>query len=147
MKKFVILFAAMTFAVACGNSTESTEDQTQETGEVKSEVLKREIMEVHDKTMSKMHMLSMLEKDLKERAKTAEGDTAAFHNARMDVKMAHSDMMEWMHNFKNPDEMEVSEEEKVEYLAAEKEKVLQLEEYTARSIDNAKLVISGERPN
>lgn len=143
MKKFAILLVAITLGTACGNSTEANAEANtvEQSGEDKVMVLKKEIMEVHDKTMKQMTTMSKLRKELRQASKEAQ-DTAAYYNAYQDLYQAHEDMMDWMHNFQNPDEMDVTEEEKISYLGEQKEKVVQLEEYTNSSIEKAEAVLS-----
>lgn len=138
MKKFVILFAAMTFAVACGNNAEA---DTKSVDNV--EALKKEVMEVHDKTMEQMGTLSKLDKALNSKFMQQGGDTATYMNVITDLRRAHEDMMDWMRNFENPDEMQASEEEKVDYLKGQKEKLNQLEEYTTSSIERGQKLLEG----
>lgn len=141
MKKFAaILLSGILFA-SCGNSQESTtEETTQEVDRV--ETLKKEIMEVHDKTMKEMGTLKKLDKSLFEAMQAGTIEEDAAQNAINDVRAAHEDMMNWMRNFENPDEMDATEDEIVAYLEGQKEKVEQLDEYTTRSIERAQSLLS-----
>lgn len=143
MKKFAILLVALGLGTACGNSTETSAENTstEMSGEDQVVSLKKEIMVVHDKTMAEMTTMSKLRKELRKASKETT-DTAAYYNAYQDLYQAHEDMMEWMHNFQNPDEMEVSKEEKISYLNEQKDKVMQLEEYTTASIEKAQKVLA-----
>ena len=143
MKKFAILLVALTLGTACGNSTETSSENTntEMSGEDQVMGLKKEIMEVHDKTMAEMTTMSKLRKELRKASKETT-DTAAYYNAYQDLHQAHEDMMDWMHNFQSPDEMDVSEAEKIEYLKEQKDKVTQLEEYTIASIEKAQKVLT-----
>lgn len=126
---------------ACGNGAEA--EATEISAEDKVMELKKEVMEVHDKTMAQMNTMAKLRKELRQASGEAQ-DTAAYYNAYQDLHQAHEDMMNWMRNFENPDEMEVSTEEKISYLDEQKQKVVQLEEYTNRSIEKAETVLSGK---
>ena len=136
MKKFVALLISGFLFASCGNSQESaTEETTQEVDRV--EMLKKEIMEVHDKTMKEMGTLKKLDQSLYEAAQAGTIEEDAAQNAINDVRAAHEDMMNWMRSFENPDEMDATEDEIVAYLQGQKEKVEQLGEYTTRSIERA----------
>lgn len=140
MKKLLVLCFAGILATACGNGSDTEAAQSDEVKVDEVSRLKKEIMVVHDKTMAEMNTMASLRRELK--AASAETqDTAAYYNAYQDLHHAHEDMMNWMHEFQNPDEMEVSEEEKVEYLKGQKLKVEQLEEYTQSSIEKARKVL------
>lgn len=141
MKKFAILLVAIVMGTACGNGAEA--EATEISAEDKVMELKKEVMEVHDKTMAQMNTMAKLRKELRQASGEAQ-DTAAYYNAYQDLHQAHEDMMNWMRNFENPDEMEVSTEEKISYLDEQKQKVVQLEEYTNRSIEKAETVLSGK---
>lgn len=141
MKKFAAILLSGVLFASCGNSQESTtEETTQEVDRV--ETLKKEIMEVHDKTMKEMGTLKKLDKSLFEAMQAGTIEEDAAQNAINDVRAAHEDMMNWMRNFENPDEMDATEDEKVAYLEGQKEKVEQLDEYTTRSIERAQSLLS-----
>lgn len=141
MKKFAAILLSGVLFASCGNSQESTtEETTQEVNRV--ETLKKEIMEVHDKTMKEMGTLKKLDKSLFEAMQAGTIEEDAAQNAINDVRAAHEDMMNWMRNFENPDEMDATEDEIVAYLEGQKEKVEQLDEYTTRSIERAQSLLS-----
>lgn len=141
MKKFAAILLSGVLFASCGNSQESTtEETTQEVDRV--ETLKKEIMEVHDKTMKEMGTLKKLDKSLFEAMQAGTIEEDAAQNAINDVRAAHEDMMNWMRNFENPDEMDATEDEVVAYLEGQKEKVEQLDEYTTRSIERAQSLLS-----
>lgn len=141
MKKFAAILLSGVLFASCGNSQESTtEETTQEVNRV--ETLKKEIMEVHDKTMKEMGTLKKLDKSLFEAMQAGTIEEDAAQNAINDVRAAHEDMMNWMRNFENPDEMDATEDEVVAYLEGQKEKVEQLDEYTTRSIERAQSLLS-----
>lgn len=141
MKKFAAILLSGVLFASCGNSQESTtEETTQEVDRV--ETLKKEIMEVHDKTMKEMGTLKKLDKSLFEAMQAGTIEEDAAQNAINDVRAAHEDMMNWMRNFENPDEMDATEDEIVAYLEGQKEKVEQLDEYTTRSIERAQSLLS-----
>ena len=107
----------------------------------KVETLTKEVLEVHDKTMKQMGTMAKLRTRLKEEWKTA-NDTAAYYNAYEDLKQANEDMMDWMRNFKDPEEQDWPEEQKVEYLQEQKQKIDGVEEYIESSIEKAQKVLS-----
>ena len=127
--------------VSCNSgSAEAEETPELSVEEQKVEELKAQVMELHDKTMAQNPQLGQLTTKLKAAAKES-ADTAVFYNAYMDLAHAHEDMMGWMHNFKNPDDMAVGPNEKIEYLQAQKDKMAQISEYTDKSISQAEEIL------
>lgn len=143
MKKIFILSVVGMLAIGCNNATSTEAPTIEVTSEEDTDALMKEVMVVHDKAMAQMSEMSQLRKKLREALNEAE-DTSAYHNAYSDLAQAQEDMMEWMRNFENPDKMEVSEEEKAQYLEEQKEKITDVAEYTDRSIDKAKAVLAGQ---
>lgn len=142
MKRFFVLLALSAGMLSCTNGGSTTEaENTEVSATEKVDAAKKEVMVIHDKTMAQMGEMGQLTTKLKAAAVEAT-DTAAIYNAINDLAQAKDSMMDWMHNFENPDEMEISEEEKVEYLNAEKAKMTDIAEYTNRSIDKAKEVLA-----
>jgi glutathionylspermidine synthase len=132
------LFYTLIFVSAlAGCNTVSTEEEQQLT---EIETLKAEIMESHDTTMAEMNHMGKLRSRLKEMkgdttASTA--DTAAYQETYIALMRANGDMMEWMAQFENPDEMLVTNAEKIAYLKDQKAKMKAIEEQTFSAIKEA----------
>ncbi len=141
MKKIFVLFALSASMVACNNTATSEGESTESEAVNQVETIKKEVMVLHDKTMAQMGEMGQLTTRLKAASSEAT-DTAAYYNVINDLTQAKESMMDWMHGFENPDEMEVSEEEKIEYLEGQKSKMSDIADYTDRSIEKAKELLS-----
>ncbi len=141
MKKFFALLALSASIVACNNAATAEAESTEEQSVNQVEAVKAEVMVLHDKTMAQMGKMGQLTTKLKAALPEAT-DSSAFYNAINDLTQAKDSMMDWMRNFQNPDEMGGSEEEKIEYLNSEKAKMQDISDYTDRSIEKAKEVLS-----
>ncbi len=141
MKKFFVLLGLSICVIACTNSTSAEGESTEAKAEDQVETLKKEVMTLHDKTMAQMGEMGQLSSKLKAASATA-SDTAAYYNAINDLTQAKESMMDWMHDFENPDKMEVAEAEKVKYLEEQKTKMADIADYTDRSIEKAKKVLA-----
>ncbi len=141
MKKFFALLALSASIVACNNAATAEGESTEEQSVNQVEAVKAEVMVLHDKTMAQMGKMGQLTTKLKAALPEAT-DSSAFYNAINDLTQAKDSMMDWMRNFQNPDEMGGSEEEKIEYLNSEKAKMQDISDYTDRSIEKAKEVLS-----
>lgn len=140
MKKIFVLLALSASVLACNNTATADGESTEAKSE-KVDALKAEVMVIHDKTMPKLQEMGQLTSKLKTAVAEAT-DSSAYYNAINDLTQAKESMMDWMHSFENPDEMEVSEEEKIEYLKSEKAKMEDIADYTDRSIEKAKELLS-----
>ncbi len=130
---------------SCSNSNTSHESGNSSNIETSQEetvldILKRDIMDSHDITMAKMNTMAKLRGELKDTWKTQK-DTAEYYNAYMDLGQAKTDMMDWMHAFKDMTEMEATDAEKEAYLREQFAKMKNLEEYTMSSIKVAKKLL------
>ncbi len=82
-----------------------------------------EVMVIHDEVMPEMGTIHQLKKQLKKALPNAQGDIdkqVINDNIRM-LDFADDSMMDWMHQFKVPEEG--SEEQKLNYLMDQKEKM------------------------
>lgn len=143
MKNIFLLSVLGMLAIGCNDAISGEKPIIEVASEDQIATLKKEVMAVHDKAMAQMNEMSQLRRKLKE-TKSEAADTAAYHNAYSDLAQAQEAMMEWMRNFENPDEMEVSLKEKTRYLEDQKEKITDVAEYTDRSINKAKAVLASQ---
>lgn len=131
MKKLIYLCGAIMLLMAC-NTTPKTEAQTEE------QTIKKEIMASHDTTMAQMNYMAKLRRNLKEAAAdTTATDTIMLKNLYRNLEMANDDMMQWMAEFENPDNMTLKTEDKIIYLEGEKVKMLAIEKRTFEAIVEA----------
>lgn len=142
-KKLNLLFAIVLFASACQNQSASSEAENGENSEATStqvKELKHDVMAVHDRVMPKMNKMSQLQTQLK---KTAAGkpDSARFMSIASELNQAQEGMMNWMRNFKYPEDEGWSKEETVEYLRGQKDEMLQIEQQTNLSIQRADSIL------
>lgn len=122
MKKFLSLVAILAIAfnfVACNGEAEEQNKQI--------ETIKAEVMKIHDDAMAKMGDLGTLEKTLDEKVASIKNDTTMatdslamisvtnYETAITSIKEAKAGMMEWMNNFKAPNEEATFEEKKAFY--------------------------------
>lgn len=139
MKQVISILAGILILVSCNNASTSNG----ETEEVKDEVtaLKKEVMKVHDRSMAEMSTLTSLTRTL---AKTGLGQDSTGKATLYALKKSHNDMMDWMHNFKNPDEQDWTQEQKIEYLKSELQLISKVDEDTHMAIKNARALIEAE---
>ena len=124
--------------VSCNNtktgSNEAVEDIQKEDSEVGR--LEAELMESHDRTMAKMADMNKLIRKLKQ-TESASQDSTQRAQVIQSLISAQDAMMEWMREYKDVDKLNLNEDEKVEYLQSEKEKMEQIEEQTITAVDIA----------
>lgn len=114
------LFLTPLFAlllIACGTSQQSKKIDVNQ--------LKTEVMAVHDEVMPKMGELRKLEKELRHQA-AEDSSKTDFVVAADRLAAANDAMMQWMRGF-NP-KFEGSEEEVINYLTEQKNKIDQVKE-------------------
>lgn len=126
MKK-VFLFVVMALSiVACNNDKK------------KIEKLKGDVMDVHDRVMEASGEISNLMHRISEKTNDSIVNPA-LQQANDELSNAHHKMMDWMHDFKDIDEMADSTSEQVmNYLKVQKQKIQDVEDYTEKAIDDAK---------
>jgi len=100
MKKTAILFLSMLFFVACDNDKKQIEALTKETETI------------HDEAMKDMADMNRVARELKQTMMAAmmnPEQSAAYAEALTAMGKAENDMMDWMKNYKSPDEMPSAE--------------------------------------
>jgi hypothetical protein len=123
---------------SCGQSKEVKQKK-------ELEKLAKEVMAAHDRTMDADHygQLRPLKKQLLE-IETAQTDSLVKNeliNTSIDLDKADTDMMDWMHHYKAPDDFLPFEEQK-SYYQDEKKKIEEIEKRTNEAIDHAKELIN-----
>ena len=92
--------------------------------------------------MPKMSPMGRQQSKLADKAKGSV-DSAIYYQAAADLKQAQQKMMDWMRAFEPVEENNWSEEEKLEYLQSEKEKMLAIEEFTNKAMARADSLLGG----
>ncbi len=139
MKKFFMAVGLLA-AMACDNS-KSTVKQEQSKDEVNE--LKKEVMEVHDHTMAQMNIINKLKRQLKEKWRGDEvADTMVYYQSYVTLQKSNDKMMNWMKYFSRNYDDNMEEEAKRKFLEKEKIKVMNLAEYTDKSIKEARLLLA-----
>lgn len=121
---------------------------TQQKEEATIDSLKTLIMASHDTTMAEMNRMAQLRNDLKKlKGDTMEiaSDTIMYQKAYIDLMSASNAMMDWMAQFENPDEMLISNQEKVNYLKEQHERMQAIEKETFEVIAKAESLTEKER--
>lgn len=92
-------------------------------------------MASHDTTMAEMNHMARLRRQLKTAAEdTLRTDSTELMDSYFNLKKANDDMMQWMADFESPDNMDITDEAKVDYLEGQKEKMLLIEKQTMHAI-------------
>lgn len=106
------------------------------------EKLALEVMDAHDRTMADYGKIRPLTKNLLE-LEVVQTDSIIkkeLIDASLALEKADDDMMNWMHNYKAPEDFLPFEEKKAYYLD-EKAKIEGIEKQTNRAMDRANLII------
>lgn len=117
-----ILFVAI-LLIACSPSKKSTADH------------KAEVMKIHDDSMEKMGEIRQAAFSLEDLAKT-HMDSTAILKIVSELEAADEGMMEWMANYKEPEEKDMES-----FLAAEKVKIQEVANNIYKSLENAQKYI------
>jgi len=124
-------------AISCNNSSENTSKKESSQSEDVNE-LKKEVMDVHDRTMAQMNTMAKLRNQLKDKWQSEEvTDTAVYYRAYASLQKAHDKMMSWMQDFSQNYDESMDADAKKAYLNKEKEKINILAKFTDQSIDEA----------
>ncbi|MGB0525921.1 MAG: hypothetical protein ACPGJS_23275 [Flammeovirgaceae bacterium] len=101
------------------------------------EELKKEVMDIHDYAMAKMGTLHDLEMKINAAVdSTNEKQMKLAASAINALVKADEDMMDWMRQYKEPDDV-MKYEEMVKYFAVQKEMIQKVKEDTDKSIADA----------
>lgn len=139
---FLLLSSAL---LACQNSTKDTtgsgDAPNKEASSGNIEKLKKETLQLHDEVMSKMNKMAQLRSELKENSSQDTVDSTAMVQTEAQLAGAKDKMMNWMRNFKNPDKLEGTEEEKAQYLRDQRDRMEEIQKYTQQSIQKAEKLL------
>ena len=125
MKKFyLIVFTIALFATGCGKT--NSDDQPEKVTESDKDELYNKVMAIHDEVMPKMNDLHKLKKQLTEEIENSpdlvEERRQQIESRIKQLDEASESMMQWMRNF-NPEEYKENNEEYIDYLNQEFDKV------------------------
>jgi uncharacterized Zn finger protein (UPF0148 family) len=138
-----VLLAGTLFCSSCQNNPISQQSTELEA----SEVLYNEVMEIHDDVMPKMSRIAQLQEELKEKLKANSESESNLENAKMllsKLNEAEQAMWDWMHEFSDSYGQKLTEQEKMEYLEAEKIRITEVKDKMLNSISIAETAISNE---
>ena len=107
--------------------------------------LKAEVLEVHDRVMAERGTMLKLRKNLKNAAEKTTDSTGVFSKAAMQITAADDAMMEWMHQFKMPEEG-TEPEEMITYLKSEKKRMMAIEEQSEEAVQNGEQALAANQP-
>ncbi len=132
MKKLSLFLIGISLSVACNNAPQ-TEGEVAASSEDQVAQLKEEVMALHDKVMPEMTPMSKMQGQLMS-ASVGSADSIEYMTAATDLKFAKDAMMKWMHDYSNTWNDAWTEEEKVAFLKAEKDKMARIDELTQKAI-------------
>jgi len=129
--------------IACGGNDGQVVEEGDTTAEQAEEQLYEEVMTLHDEVMPKMGELMRLKSQLEE-AEVSEEMQAKVDQAAQSLENAHEGMMEWMSGLKQLDGMgdDMTHEEIVDYLGAQKSSMAAIQDSTNASIERAKTMLA-----
>jgi hypothetical protein len=142
MKAFLFAFLIL-FTAAC-NYTAPADENASAAAPEKIDSLKKEVMAAHDRVMPKMNPMGQQQRQLRAQA-PGSADSLGFIDAAAKLKQAQDRMMNWMREFKAPDEQNWSEAEKTAYLEKELTKMQALEKFTEASMATADSLLQRPR--
>ncbi len=133
MKHFFYLFALILFISSCKNVTGDQEKQ-----------LFDDVMKLHDEIMPVSTKLQGLQSSLKailEKPDSIAGGLTQddIIQASMHAEKAYNDMMDWMRDFKIPENM--NPQDKITYLTAEKNKLVKMKEESLSALHEAEAIL------
>lgn len=109
--------------------------------------LQKEVESIHDETMAKIGALRYYQDTLGTLLRAMNTDTASSANEKQTftstlaiLNEADDAMMDWMRNY-NPNNAEMSREERLKYLQSEKNKILEVQKKMDSAISGAKTLL------
>jgi len=140
MKKITLLALVLSFSFACQNNAPA-EDNTEGSSISESESLKKEVMDIHDEIMPQMTPMGKLQAQL-QAASVGSADSITYMTAAQDLKFAKQAMMEWMRNYSGAFSDNMSEEEKVKFLKAEKIKMQRIDSLSQKALEQGQEILT-----
>lgn len=147
MRRITLFVFLITLMAACSNSENKSAsgEDTDNNKMTRIDSLKKEVMAIHDTTMKDMGEVSRLQKELKARQDTTNIDSTTVQTTLKRLQKSHDDMMNWMRQYKNVDnKQEWNKEDKVSYLTTQKDRVAELKDYMATTIQEAQSILDKE---
>ena len=147
MKKIILFLILILLFVNCNsNKTANTDKNTTETEQTTMpewKKLKEETMAIHDSSMKYMGELKMLKKQLQEKIKSASGEEKQELQKTLEqVEKADKDMWDWMHNYKQPKEENITPDSLQKFFEEEKKKISIVDKQISEAIKNAKQLLN-----
>jgi hypothetical protein len=135
MQKFIIYISFFLIITSCGGSKETKQQKA-------LEKLAGEVMEVHDRSMPDHGKLFGYKKKLVAIENTLTDSLAKQEVLAciLNIEKADADMMDWMHQYKAPEDFLPFEEKKAYYIE-QKETIESVEKLTNQTIEKAKELI------
>ena len=141
MKKLTLLGVLLGLSFACQNAEPAKDSDTTTEAVAASEIIKKEVMDIHDKVMPEMTTMSKLQGKLQE-SSVGSQDSMIYMTAAQDLKFAKQAMMEWMRSFSGTYNDNMTEDEKVNFLKVEKAKMLRIDSLSQAALDNGQEIIT-----
>ena len=124
---------------SCGNGENAATNV-----ESNVDALKKEVIHIHDEVMPKMGLLGKLANELNASEAALGEDSVKVKNGARALIEAKDGMMTWMHEFKNLDEENWTDAEKIAYLEKEKVKIGEIKTKTDEAITTAKEILGNQ---
>ncbi len=139
MNRVIIYISAIFLITSCGANKETKQKK-------ELEKLALEVMEVHDRSMPEHGKLFGYKKKLLAIESSINDSIikTEITNTIIEMEKADKDMMDWMHQYKEPDEFLPFEEKKTYYID-QKEVIAEVETRTNQLIEKAKQFIDKYR--
>lgn len=135
MKKLSFVLLGLSLLWACNNPEASAEESNTEGNS--AEVLRAEVMGLHDKVMPEMTPMSKLQGELMTASKGRE-DSVEIMTVATELKYAKDAMMVWMREFSGTYDENWSEEEKAAFYSEEKAKMERIDAKTQEALSNGR---------
>ena len=145
---YLLLFPFLTgcFFAACQSTPSPNAEQVEETPKMtqtEGEKLLGEVLYEHDKVMPRMSEIVDLRRQINEQLKQAKGAPADTLRRHLDqLNPADKAMMDWMHQFKRPDNP--SDTANLKYLKDQKQAMEDVAKFMNQSIEQAQRVVKPE---
>jgi hypothetical protein len=147
--KIVLLAALIVLGAACSADKKADHDHAGHDHSTKSETsrgpvgdLEDEVMAVHDSAMNDMSDVMRLRKAVDQKLTSATGsDKDKGTDIRNRLQQADKQMMDWMHGYNGDTLGKLDQAKALDYLKAEQQKVLRVQDLMKKSIADAKAYV------
>jgi hypothetical protein len=151
MTKITLLAALIALGTACSTDKKNEHDHaghehaaTSDTKPSRGPVgdLEDEVMAVHDSAMNDMSSVMRLRKAVDQKLTSATGtDKEKGTDIRNRLQQADDQMMDWMHGYNGDTLGKLDQAKALDYLKAEQQKVLRVQDLMKKSITDAKVYV------